>query len=496
MMFEKSLVFQTRRLCFGTNFLPRKGVVIMMNRNATNIKRFIIFLNAIFQILLCTSSFAYAWENYYNLQLGNFFFKNGSIIFCVLYAFIYFILIELYGGFRLGSLRITDSLFSHGIALIFTNLVAYLQICMMARAILNPGPLFLTLIPDMTALLLWNVYIHRNFARLFPPKKMILVYANKSARSLVYKMSKRYDKFIICAAINVDEGFERIASYLPDYDAVVICDTPNEIRNDILKFCFKNKILAYVTPKISDILIRGSEELNILDTPLLVSRNFGAKLEQKILKRLFDLLVSGVALVILSPFLLAAAAAVKLYDGGPAIYKQKRLTYGGKEFYLYKFRSMIVDAEKDGRARLAAEGDSRITPVGSFLRKTRLDELPQLLNILKGEMSIVGPRPERPEIAVEYEDAIPEFSFRLNAKAGLTGYAQVMGKYNTTPYDKLKLDLIYIENFSLLLDLKIIMMTVKTIFVKESTEGIDENALNAMDLSYHEQAEERAEAKV
>ncbi|MCM1335572.1 MAG: sugar transferase [Bacteroides sp.] len=467
-----------------------------MKQNGTNIKRFVIFLNALFQILLCTSAFAYVWEKYYNLQLGNFFFKNGNIVFCFLYAVIYFILIELYGGFRLGSLRITDSVFSHVIALIFTDLIAYLQICMMAKAFLNPAPLFLTLVPDAIALLIWNIYIHRNFARLFPPKKMILVYANKSARSLVYKMSKRYDKFIICAAINVDEGFERIASCITDYDAVVICDTPNEIRNDILKFCFKHRIVAYVTPKISDILIRGSEELHILDTPLLVSRNFGAKLEQRILKRMFDLTVSFLALVFLSPFLAAAAIAVKAQDGGPVIYKQRRLTYGGRTFELYKFRSMIVDAEKDGQARLAAEGDSRITPVGAFLRKTRLDELPQLLNILKGEMSIVGPRPERPEIAEEYEDSIPEFSFRLNAKAGLTGYAQVMGKYNTTPYDKLKLDLIYIENFSLLLDLKIIMMTIKTIFEKESTEGIDENALNAMDLSYREEAQSPAELKV
>lgn len=462
----------------------------MTKSNGTNIKRAVIFLNALFQILLYTSVFSYAWENYYNPQLGRFFFKNGSILLCFVYAVIYFILIEMYGGFRLGSLRITDSVFTHVIALIITNSIAYLQICMMAREMVSPVPLILTLIPDTAGIVLWSLYIHRNFARLFPPKKMILVYANKSARSLVYKMSKRYDKFIICAAINVDEGFERISACLPEYDAVVICDTPNEIRNDIMKFCFKHKILAYVTPKISDILIRGSEELHILDTPLLVSRNFGAKLEQKVLKRLFDLIVSAAALVILSPFFAAAAIAIKLYDKGPVIYKQRRLTYGGKEFNLYKFRSMIVDAEKDGQARLAAEGDSRITPVGAFLRKTRLDELPQLLNILKGEMSIVGPRPERPEIADEYEQTIPEFSFRLNAKAGLTGYAQVMGKYNTTPYDKLKMDLIYIENFSLLLDLKIMLMTVKTIFEKESTEGIDENSLNAMDLSYRETSEE------
>ncbi len=451
-----------------------------------NIKRFIIFLNAIFNTLLYTSIFAFVWENYYNpiVRLG--FFKNGNIILYFIYAVIYFIIIEMYGGFRIGSLRITDSVFTHSFAVVFADAIAYLQMCLIAREILNPFALLLSVPVAVCVTVLWSIYIHRNFAQLFPPKKMIMVYANKSARSLVYKMSKRYDKFIICAAINTEEGFDKISEEILNYDAVVICDTENRIRNDILKFCFEHRIVTYVTPKISDIIMRGSEELHILDTPLLVSRNFGIKMEQRIFKRLFDLFVSLVAFIVFSPVMAVVAIVIKAYDGGPAIYKQKRLTYLGKEFYLYKFRSMITDAEKDGKARLAAEGDSRITPVGKFIRKTRLDELPQLINIIKGEMSIVGPRPERPEIAEEYLETIPEFRFRLNAKAGLTGYAQVMGKYNTTPYDKLKMDLIYIENFSLLLDLKIMFMTVKTLFEKESTEGIDEKALNAMDLSYRE----------
>ena len=141
---------------------------------------------------------------------------------------------------------------------------------------------------------------------------------------------------------------------------------------------------------------------------------------------------------------------------------------------IYKFRSMVVNAEGDGKARLAAENDKRITPVGQFIRKTRLDELPQLINVLKGEMSIVGPRPERPEIIAEYEKKIPEFSCRLKVKGGLTGYAQIYGKYNTTPYDKLKMDMMYIQNYSFLLDIKLILMTAKVIFMKESTEGVHE----------------------
>ncbi len=460
------------------------------NSAGTNVKRFVIFLNALFNILLYTSIFAFVWEEFYNEYLGRGgFFKNGNIILYFIYATIYFILIEMYGGFRIGSLRITDSVFTQVITVVITDFISYLLACLISKAMISPLPLLATLPVVVAVTILWSIYIHRNFARLFPPKKMILVYANKSARSLVYKMSKRYDKFIICAAINAEEGFERISREIVNFDAVVVCDTENKLRNDILKFCFDKRIVTYVTPKISDIIIRGSEELHILDTPLLVSRNFGVKLEQRIIKRAFDFVVSLLGIIVLSPFFLITAIAVKAYDGGPAIYKQKRLTLNGKEFYLYKFRSMITDAEKDGKARLAAEGDSRITPVGAFIRKTRLDELPQLVNILKGEMSIVGPRPERPEIAKEYEETIPEFSFRLNAKAGLTGYAQVMGKYNTTPYDKLKMDLIYIENFSLLLDLKIMFMTIRTIFEKESTEGIDEAALNAMDLSYKETEE-------
>ena len=178
--------------------------------------------------------------------------------------------------------------------------------------------------------------------------------------------------------------------------------------------------------------------------------------------------------------MLLAAVAIKLYDRGPVLFKQKRYTINRKEFYVYKFRSMIVDAEKDGIARLASKNDSRITPIGSILRKTRLDELPQLFNVLKGDMSLVGPRPERPEIAVEYEKELPEFAFRLKVKAGLTGYAQIYGKYNTTPYDKLKLDLMYIQNYSFISDIKLLIVTFKIMFMKESTEGVEENQILAM----------------
>ena len=188
-------------------------------------------------------------------------------------------------------------------------------------------------------------------------------------------------------------------------------------------------------------------------------------------KRICDLILSVLALVLFSPLFAVTALAIKLEDGGPVFYRQKRCTIGGREFMIIKFRSMIVNAEADGRSHPAGEKDDRITKVGAVIRAARIDELPQLLNIVKGDMSIVGPRPERVEHVQIYSEEIPEFSFRNKVKGGLTGYAQVYGKYNTTALDKLKLDLVYITNFSLVLDFQIIMETLKILFSKESTEG-------------------------
>ena len=189
---------------------------------------------------------------------------------------------------------------------------------------------------------------------------------------------------------------------------------------------------------------------------------------------------ANAAAIVTSPIQLVTAILIKAYDGGPILYRQVRCTIGGKEFEILKFRSMRQDAEKDGVARLASKDDNRITPIGKFIRKVRIDELPQLFNILKGEMSFIGPRPERTQIIAKYIEEMPEFTLRMKVKAGLAGYAQVYGKYNTTPYDKLKLDLSYIENYSLWLDLKLMMLTLKILFKPESTEGVDENQTTAM----------------
>jgi exopolysaccharide biosynthesis polyprenyl glycosylphosphotransferase len=331
-------------------------------------------------------------------------------------------------------------------------------------------PMLLLTFIDLAIAVVWTWTISRLFRKLYPPRKMILIYdSSKNAQTLVQKMSLRTDKYIICKAVCISTGLKNAIKEMEEYDSVIICDIDHSIKSKLIKYCFKNHKRAYITPSISDIITRSADDVTLFDTPLILSRNGGLSFEQRLLKRSFDILVSLVVLIPISIVMLFCAIAIKLDDGGAILYKQTRLTQNGKKFQIYKFRSMIENAEKNGVPQLAQDDDSRITKVGAVLRKYRLDELPQIINILKGDMSLVGPRPERPELSEKYHDTMPEFDFRLYVKAGLTGYAQVTGKYDTTPYDKLKMDLMYIENYSFLLDLKILFMTVKIILFPVKT---------------------------
>ena len=274
-------------------------------------------------------------------------------------------------------------------------------------------------------------------------------------------------------------GRDAIFEKILQYDAILVGDIPAQDRNRFIKYCFEKNIRCYSIPKISDIMIINAESIDLFDSPLLLFRNNGLTYRQLFVKRCMDIAVSLAGIVIASPVMLAIAIAIKLWDRGPIFYRQKRQTRDGREFDILKFRSMIVDSEKNG-ARLARTHDDRITPVGRILRRSHFDELPQLFNILKGDMSFVGPRPERKVITEEYTREIPEFPYRLKVKAGLTGYAQVYGQYNTVPYDKLKLDLTYITKYTFWLDIKLIFLTVKILFQKEKSEGVADTQKTAL----------------
>jgi len=431
-------------------------------------------------ILFLLGSYAFVWLEHYNIKLDNsriqadYFGWKGNLIIFTVYLILIFIFSRIYNGFRIGLLRVSDIIYSQALSTLFINVITYLQICLLERAIADVLPMFLKTLADIVFIFIWALTGNRIYSKLYAARKMIIVYGSRQAVPLVEKMSLREDRFMICRSVSCDEDIETITELIEEFDAVIICDVPSEKKNDILKICFSQSKRIYITPKLSDIIIRGAEQIHLFDTPLLVCRNNGLSAEQLIIKRALDLFVSLAGFIVCSPIMLITAICIKLCDGGPVFYTQDRLTKDGKVFKVYKFRSMRIDAESDGVARLAGENDDRITPVGKFIRKVRIDELPQILNIIKGDMSIVGPRPERPELAAENEKLMPEFSYRLKVKAGLTGYAQVLGKYNTTPYDKLRLDLMYIEQYSFLLDLKLILMTIKILFVPESTEGVKE----------------------
>lgn len=255
-----------------------------------------------------------------------------------------------------------------------------------------------------------------------------------------------------------------------------------ELQGSVSVYCIGKRIPCFVLPRVGNLLFQGARHVHTLSSPVLMISGKEPSIEYLFVKRAFDIIMSLLGILVFSPLFLLCAAAIFLTDRGPVIYRQKRLTKGGKVFTICKFRSMRVDAEKDGVARLSSgESDERITPVGRILRACRLDELPQLFNILKGDMTIVGPRPERPEIAEQYEKIYPEFSLRTQVKAGLTGYAQVYGKYNTEPLEKLEFDIMYINHMSIITDLQLMFATVGILFNPDSTEGIltdTETALN------------------
>lgn len=442
-------------------------------RRREDLKYIIRMLEGLAEILLLTLIYYLVWKfNYRDLGM-NPYYGNGKFLLAGVYLLLLFVIFQLCDSFKFGHLKLIDVLTSQGIAVFIVNVLTYFQLCLIINRIVTPLPLIgLTLVDFVIAAIMVYFYtaIYHKF---YVPRDMVLVYGNDNAVILKLKMDTRSDKYNVSTLINVEQGLEKIKEEIDTHDAVIINDVPAQIRNDILKYCYGKKKRTYLVPKITDIISRGAEEITLFDTPLLLVRGRGLNFSQRAIKRLMDIVLCLIAMIPGSVIMLIVAIAIKLEDGGPVFFKQKRVTLDGDEFDILKFRSMIVDAEKEGISIPAVGKDPRITKVGNIIRATRVDELPQILNILKGEMSIVGPRPERIEHVEKYSEDIPEFVYRNKVKGGLTGYAQIYGKYNTSAYDKVRLDLMYIENYSLLLDIKLIFLTLQIMLKKESTEGFD-----------------------
>ena len=436
------------------------------------------FLGSLLQVAV----YAWLWFVYYYplVRLKLKFYVKGHILVLAIYFVLLMFFMTTYGGFRAGYMKKLDVCLSQVFSLLAVNVISYFQDSLLRNWTLPALPMLACTGVQILIAILWVNLSDRVYKKVFPPIPLLLIHGERPVDEIIGKFKSRPDKYRIEGKVSADIGLPALKDrILKDHMAVVLWDIPVDVRNELLKFCYEQGIRTYMMPKIPDVLVKGSTQLHLFDTPIYMTREYALTVNQRFWKRLFDIALSLFLLILLSPLFLITPILVKS-DGGPVFYKQVRCTIHQREFRIIKFRSMKVDAEKDGVARLAAENDDRITKVGHFIRKVRLDELPQLINILKGDMSFIGPRPERPEIIAQYLETMPEFAYRMKVKAGLAGYAQVYGKYNTTPYDKLKLDLTYIQNYSIWLDLKLCLLTLKILFQPDSTEGVDQGQVTAL----------------
>lgn len=434
----------------------------------------------IMDAVLMTVPFAVCWYLYYAKHIASPFYAKGDYLVVALFFVLFIIFGRVYDAFLMSMQRISEIVYAQFLAVAVSDFIMYIVIWLLSKHLPNILPGVAALIGQVILAAVWAYNAHHAYFKIFPPQATAVIYDTRQGTEKLIGKYGLDSKYKVVLTATADECIANLAM-LDGVSTVFMSGIHSHDRNVILKYCVENNIGTFVIPRIGDTIMSGAYPMHMFHLPMLKVGRYHPQPEYLFIKRLLDIVISAVALVVLSPIFLITAIVIKATDHGPVFYKQIRLTKDGKEFGILKFRSMRVDAEKDGVARLSSgDHDDRITPVGKVIRACRIDELPQLLNILRGELSIVGPRPERPEIAAQYCEEMPEFSLRLQAKAGLTGYAQIYGKYNTTPYDKLVMDLMYIAHPSIVEDLKIMFATVKILFMPESTEGVSEGQTTAM----------------
>ncbi len=432
--------------------------------------------------------------------------RTSVILLFALVAFLY-ASIKMYGGFPIGKKQAKDITISAILGTLIGDFLTFITIHIMnassinyykfyseyiksAEELIKPKlssflttyfknevyPSFVVFILTFTIQII-IIYIFAKISntiyfKINKPKRTMVIYDSfQELISLVDKIKKNPLRWNIFELIKYND--KNILKKIQQNEAIFFSNIPKNERTLFLNYCYRHDKDVYLYPDFCDVIIHCSTNLTVDDMTVFSITDYKMSFEQRLIKRLGDILLSTAALILTSPISILAAIAIKLYDKGPIIFKQKRLTINGKQFSLLKFRSMNVDSEKNIGATMVEKNDYRITPIGKFLRRFRIDEIPQFLNILKGDLSVVGPRPERIEHIERFEKKLPEFKYRLKVKAGLTGLAQIMGKYSTTPKDKLTLDLSYIQKYSLWLDLKIILCTLIVFLKPESTQGIE-----------------------
>lgn len=446
-----------------------------MKRFCTRFQKSIILFFAICMYLGCYMAF-FALLGIDNKQL--LVPSRTSVVITFTWIIMTALLTIIYGKYDVGERKSKPIITSLVLNTLMTDVVAYLLLNIMNRNEDNNKTFKIEFVGIFLVILVIHVVWITIFAYLGngfffwvqDPYRTLVVLSDMKDEKRILRGIKRFHKrykVTGCTLYTDEKLHEKIA----DAESVFLYDIPVKERTELVNECYRLRKNIYFNPEISDILVHCARQSMFDDMTFFASKERGIGFEQRIAKRLIDIFISLIALVLSSPIFIIAAILIKKHDGGSVFFRQERATLNGKVFRIFKFRTMRSDSTN----RSVTKDDDRITPIGHFLRKYRLDELPQFINILKGEMSIVGPRPEMLENVRKYTQEMPEFKYRLRMKAGLTGYAQIIGKYNTTSKDKLVLDLLYIENYSVLKDIQLLFQTVLVLLKAEDSTAAFED---------------------
>lgn len=397
--------------------------------------------------------------------------RRGHILGVVFYALLFSVISIPYDGFKIGILRLRELQFSFLLSITITNVISYIVLALISRAIIDVVPMLVLSAAQMLTGYVYYAFANFWYFKLYPSRDTVIVYTDSAwDKDVAKKFEAMQERYNIKAICKETDGYAAIIERLADNNTCILGQIKPDLRHALLNYCYENNKRVFVMPAVDDIIMHNAHVTQIGDSLVYLVKNRALSLEQMILKRAMDIVLSVLILLVTSPFMLVTALLIKIWDRGPVFFRQLRYTRNEEVFNILKFRSMIVDAEKDG-AQLTTQNDSRITAIGRFMRKTRIDEIPQFINVIKGDMSIVGPRAERVENYDEYVKHMPEFAYRSKVKSGITGYAQIYGKYNTSFEDKARMDIHYIENYSLRNDIKLLFATMKVIFKIDATEG-------------------------
>ncbi|MCR4908567.1 MAG: sugar transferase [Lachnospiraceae bacterium] len=442
-----------------------KTIASRFSATILNILRILLYVSG-----FCVFFYFMGIENFQVYKLS-----RTSVVMVITYLMLTYFLTHIYGGCDFG-LREGRSIFlSLELTMVLTYLGTYLMLIIMntndanGRAFrLSSFGFFLLAVAIQT---LFTALLIRAgdslYTALRPGERVLVITSGPGEEELLRRAIGVYGKRFTVEGV-AGAGEEGLHQRIKAVDSVFFYDVSGGEKSELVSYCYKHLKNVYVSPDISDLVDMTARQMMFGDILFLRKTIGSMTFEQRLIKRAMDIVLSLLGIVLTSPVMLIAALAIKKEDAGKVFFRQKRATIHGRTFEIYKFRTMKENVENYSSTR----DDGRITRVGKTLRRYRIDELPQLFNILKGEMSLVGPRPEMLENVDEYEKEMPEFKYRLRMKAGLTGLAQVMGRYNTTPKDKLILDLMYIENFSIIMDIRLLFQTLTVLFkAGDSTEG-------------------------